>query len=127
MTSWLFPWSGFFRSPLSGDVNQDYKPVTTWFSPQLEVNFAGDREIETEVVSGVASYGKQLGTLIDAVLELADGEKGEALAKLKALAEQVEKIKQDHAAKLEQRVRADLEKLQKRDPVAFATLLKEFR
>lgn len=127
MTSWLFPWSGFFRSPLSGDVNQDYKPVTTWFSPQLEVNFAGDREIETEVVSGVASYGKQLGTLIDAVLELADGEKGEALAKLKALAEQVEKIKQDHAAKLEQRVRADLEKLQKQDPAAFATVLKEFR
>lgn len=127
MTSWLFPWSGFFRSPLSGDVNQDYKPVTTWFSPQLEVNFAGDREIETEVVSGVASYGKQLGTLIDAVLELADGEKGDALAKLKALAEQVEKIKQDHAAKLEQRVRTDLEKLQKQDPAAFATLLKEFR
>lgn len=127
MTSWLFPWSGFFRSPLSGDVNQDYKPVTTWFSPQLEVNFAGDREIETEVVSGVASYGKQLGTLIDAVLELADGEKGEALVKLKALAEQVEKIKQEHAAKLELRVRADLKKLQKQDPAAFATLLKEFR
>lgn len=75
----------------------------------------------------VASYGKQLGALTNAVLELAEGDKGEALAKLQDLAEQIEQVKQQHQAKLGQRVRADLRKLQQQDPAAFEALLKDYR
>ncbi|WP_461481664.1 hypothetical protein [Porticoccus sp.] len=127
MSNWLLPWSGLFRSPLSGDVNQDYAPVTSWFSPQLKVNFAGDQDVESRVVADVASYGKQLGILTDALLELADGEQGEALAKLKALAAEVEQVKQRQSAKLEEQVRADLKRLQQQDPAAFEAVMKGYR
>ncbi len=127
MSNWLFPLSGLFKSPLSGDVNQDYAPVTSWFSPQVRLNFAGDQEIESKVVSDVASYGKQLGVLTEAMLELAEGNRGEAVDRLKVLAEQIEQVKQQHQEKLEQRVRADLKTLQQQDPAAYKALIEEYR
>lgn len=51
-----------FNLPLSGNVTQDINPVTSWLSPQVAFNFAGKREVEADVVSNIASYGKQLGT-----------------------------------------------------------------
>jgi len=65
----MFPW---FRMPASGDVWQKVTNVTDWFSPRVEMNFAGDPQIEQEVNQSVASYGKQLGLLTEAVLALAE-------------------------------------------------------
>jgi hypothetical protein len=73
--SLMFP----FNAPLSGNVTQDINPITSWLSPQVEFNFAGKREVETDVVSNIASYGKQLGTIIPALLELAGETQGPAL------------------------------------------------
>lgn len=127
MNPWLFPWWGMFRGPLSGDVNQDIAPVTSWLSPQLEFNFAGNRRIETEVVADVASYGKQLGILSEAVLELAEGDPGESLARLKELTAQIDEVKQQHTDRLERQAKSELDRLKRQDPQALARLLDEYR
>jgi hypothetical protein len=64
MNIWKNPWLNLMNLPLSGNV-EDISPVTTWFSPNIELNYAGDKKIESEVVSEVASFGKQLGVLSD--------------------------------------------------------------
>ncbi|MDH3227503.1 MAG: hypothetical protein OEM67_10510 [Thermoleophilia bacterium] len=127
MNPWFFPWWGLFEGPLSGDVTQDISPVTSWFSPQLELHFAGDRRIEAEVVADVASYGRQLGILSEAVLELAGGKKGDAVARLQELAAKIEAVKERHSDALEQSVKSDLERLKQQDPEALARLLGEYR
>ena len=65
---WMSWWSPF---PDLTKLMQNISPQTSWFSPTYEVNFAGNREIEADVVSNVASYGTQLSALTKAVLELA--------------------------------------------------------
>ena len=127
MNPWLFPWWGLFKGPLSGDVTQDIAPITSWLSPQFEFNFAGNRRIEAEVVADVASYGKQLGILSEAMLELAGGNKGEAVDRLKKLTIQIDKVKHQHEDRLEQKVKADLDKLKQHDPKALKRLLNEYR
>jgi hypothetical protein len=127
MNPWLFPWWGFFKGPLSGDVTQDIDPITTWLSPQFEFNFSGNRRIEAEVIAEVASYGKQLGIISEALLELADGKKGGAIERLKALTEDIEKVKHRHEERLEQQVKADIDRLKKLDPDALKRLLDEYR
>ena len=127
MNNWLLPWWGQLRAPLSGDSNQYIAPTTTWLSPQFELNFAGNRKIEAEVVADVASYGKQLGILSDAILELAKGKSGKAIDRLQTLVNEVEDVKNQHKDILEQRVKADLDKLKEQDPKAFRRLLSEFR
>src|SRR5438270_14096564 len=62
----------FFRAPLSGNVAQ--RITAPWFSPSLTVNYAGDPEIEDRVVTEVASYGKQLGWLMEIAIALATGQ-----------------------------------------------------
>lgn len=57
--------------PLSGDVTQG-------ISPAFGVEIEGIPEVEHEVVTTVASFGKQLGKLTEAVLALA--EKADMLA-----------------------------------------------
>lgn len=63
----MFPfiYSPTYEYPLSGDVRQDISP---YFSMEIE----GIPEVEYEVVTTVASYGKQLGKLTEAVLRLAE-------------------------------------------------------
>jgi len=127
MNPWLFPWWGPFKWPLSGDVTQDIAPNTSWLSPQFEFNFAGNRRIEAKVVADVASYGKQLGILSEAILELADGKKGLAVERLKALTDQIDDVKHQHEDRLEQKVKADLDQLKQEDPKALNRLLDQYR
>lgn len=127
MNSWLFPWWSLFKGALSGDLAQDISPVTSWLSPQFEFNFAGNRSIEAEVVADVASYGKQLGLLSEAVLELAGGNSGVALGRLKALTDQIEEVKQQYKERLDQKLKAELDQLKLHDPKALERLLDEYR
>jgi hypothetical protein len=58
---------------------------------RVEVNFAGNADIERDVVARVASYGKQLGILTEAVLALASGtadERKTRIGRLREIAEQ---------------------------------------
>jgi hypothetical protein len=137
MNPWFFPWqellnasllnSPFFKFPLSGNVTQDINPVTSWLSPQLEFNFAGNHQIEADVISTVASYGKQLGTISEAVLELADGTQNGAIEQLRQLTKDIDSIKKKHQQQEATRLKAGLEQLQKNDPDAFKQLLLSFQ
>ena len=126
----LQPWQqmiNLYRTPLSGDVTQDINPVTSWLSPQFEFNFAGNRQLESKVVSQVASYGKQLGVVTDALVELAQGEQGEALKKLQQMQADIEQLKQQHQQQLLAQVKSGLGELQRKDPEALKQLLTEFQ
>ncbi len=116
------PWLKFYW-PLSGDVS-GISPVTSWFSPNYEINFAGNREIEAKVISETASYGKQLGKITAAVLEMADGEPGEAVDQLRALSEEIERVK---SSAIQDSIKTQLNALKETDPDAYKKLLSEIK
>ncbi|OAF14792.1 hypothetical protein AYJ54_41490 [Bradyrhizobium centrolobii] len=65
-----------FKLPLSGDVVQTIKPITSFFSPaggrfglvNITIGQSSAPEVEGDVLSDVASYGKQIGQIADALL-----------------------------------------------------------
>ena len=120
--SLMFP----LNAPLSGNVTQDINPITSWLSPQVEFNFAGKREVETDVVSNIASYGKQLGTIIPALLELAGETQGPALDELRALEAKIELTKEKHRNQQTEILRSELTRLKQNDPEALKALLSDF-
>lgn len=75
-------------SPLSGDVTQAINPWT-WFARiagsqmgfiNIHQTTGGDPELEREIVENVASYGRQLGRLTDALAVLVENTDREALS-----------------------------------------------
>jgi hypothetical protein len=90
--NFMNPWSWMVKSPLSGDVDQEF--VSSFFSPKVNFNLAGDAGIEKEVVQSVASYGKQLGLITEVLLELTTDSSSESVEKLKAINEQVTAVKE---------------------------------
>jgi hypothetical protein len=104
----LTPWEAWLsmfgiRAPLSGDVSQDIAPS---ISGQLglfniDATRSGDPALEQRIITEVASYGRQLGWLLEAVDVLAQRQSrrglGEAdlhaLDQVHALAEQVAAVK----------------------------------
>lgn len=86
-----------FEYPLSGNVTQS-------ISPQF-VDIAGVPEVEWEVVTSEASYGKQLGKLTEAVLALADkaGMEGPEVDALREIAAGVEAAKDRALVKVRER------------------------
>jgi hypothetical protein len=102
-----------FRLPLSGNVTQSINPWNWLFNPvgsqvglvNIELGQSSNPAVEEEVLSDVASYGKQLGRIEDALLVLlahfhpereltADEQK--ALDDLKAIATEVAAVKTKH-------------------------------
>lgn len=120
---WMSWWSPF---PDLTKLMQNISPQTSWFSPTYEVNFAGNREIETDVVSNVASYGTQLSALTKAVLELAKNSSGPNVTWLRELAGQIDERKQKHKSSLEDDLRAKLDDLQETDPARLEKLLRPY-
>ncbi len=65
-----------FKLPLSGDVVQSITPWTAFVSPiqlgliNVTVGQSSEPKVEEEVLSDVASYGKQLGRIEDALIVL---------------------------------------------------------
>ena len=67
-----------FKLPLSGDVFQAISPWTAFMSPigsqvglfNVRIGQSSEPAVEGDVLSDVASYGKQLGRIGDAVLVL---------------------------------------------------------
>lgn len=121
MTS-LTPWTPF---PSLSDLMQNIS--TNWFSPTVEYNFAGNRAIEADIVSNVASYGRQLGALTEAVLEIAKSDKGPAMTRLKELADTIKTRKEERQASLEDELRRKLDNLEKSDPDTLRRLLLRYR
>ncbi|MEY8881774.1 hypothetical protein [Donghicola sp. XS_ASV15] len=118
-----FPFSGGFRMPWSGDIIQEIRPA--FFSP----SYSGHQEIESEVISQVAGYGRQLGWLSDALLVLADkagpfeGEDPKAIAQVREMVAKVEAIKMRSKSDAEAKAAQALETLRILDKSAYAALL----
>lgn len=129
MFTWPVP--SMFRLPASGDVWQKVTNVTDWFSPKIEMNFAGDPRIEQEVTENVASYGKQLGVLMEAVVALGDpGDPksakmlAESIARLKGFQAEIEEIKKRRAPDLETVVMDAMGRLKSaKDPAPYRRVL----
>ena len=99
-----------FKLPLSGDVTQTINPWTWMFNPtgsqfglvNISLGKSSNPDVEQEVLEDVASYGKQLGRLGDALLVLVDHfhpkeklkpHEEKAIADLRALLAEIAQVK----------------------------------
>jgi len=97
-------WSPIFRAPFSGDVTQEITPRI--LSPDIQ----GSPAIEERVQREVASYGKQLGKVLEALQVLAAEAKVD-LPEIDALVADVEAVKADAKEALRADAVAALERL----------------
>lgn len=110
MMNFPFPWLPDFSS----------RPTER---PAAAAPYAGDKVVEDRVVAEVASYGKQLGIIAEAVLEIADERQGSGVERLRSLVNRVETIKARHNRSLEDRAEEAFGALIAADPVAADRLL----
>lgn len=105
-----------FRLPLSGDVTQSIAPWTGFFSNlgnnfslfSLNLGRSSNPDVEQEILSEVASYGKQLGRICDALdvlvahfkpdRELTPDE-AKALRDLRRMLDDIAEVKSKHGAR----------------------------
>lgn len=102
-----------FKLPLSGDVTQAINPWTFFYNPVgsqvglFNVNFgtSSNPAVEEQVLSDVASYGKQLGRIGDALSvllkhfhpqEALSTHEKKALNDLKRMLEEIDNVKNRH-------------------------------
>jgi hypothetical protein len=102
-----------FRLPLSGNVTQSINPWTWFFNPvgsqvgliNIDLGQSSNPAIEEEVLTDVASYGKQLGRIEDALLVLLAHFRSErpltakeeaAIGDFKAIVEEIAAVKDKH-------------------------------
>jgi len=109
-----------------GNLNQPILPG--WSFGNVSLNYAGNAEIEKDVVEKVASFGKQLGIITDAVLALADGKPTEdkAIARLRDIATKIEQLKTQNKASLADQARGAMQRLEKAEPATAARIAAEF-
>jgi hypothetical protein len=102
-----------FKLPLSGDVTQSISPFTAFMSPigsqfgliNITLGQSSAPEVEGDVLSDVATYGKQLGKIGDALIVLLehmpdrtalDPAEKEAVVELKKMLNRIAKVKEKH-------------------------------
>jgi len=100
-----------FKLPLSGDVVQSINPFTSFMTGgqfglvNINMGQSSAPDVEADVLSDVASYGKQLGRIGDALIVLlAHFHPGEpltekeaaAIGDLKKMLKQVADVKEQH-------------------------------
>jgi hypothetical protein len=119
--SFMQPWFPFTINYPSGDVD-----LANWFSPRIDVTYAGNRAIERDVVENVASFGKQLGIVSDAVLELAAGKPGKKVGRLKEIVAQVEEVKARRKRDVRREAEEAVARLAELDEGACKELLRRY-
>jgi hypothetical protein len=104
-----------FRLPLSGNVTQSILPWNWIFNPSggqfglvnIALGQSSNPAVEEEVLSDVASYGKQLGRIEDALSVLLahfhparalTGDEEQALSALKEMTDQIAAVKAKHGS-----------------------------
>ncbi|WP_159950113.1 hypothetical protein [Rhizobium sp. 18065] len=108
---------GRLQLPLSGDVTQTINPWTWVFSPSqggqvglfnfsIDLGPSTNPAVEKDILSGVASYGKQLGRVEDALRLVIDTLEGlvpdrnlsndKAVIAFKALMYEIDNVKAQH-------------------------------
>jgi small-conductance mechanosensitive channel len=109
-------WAPIFRAPFSGDVTQEIAPRL--LSPDIK----GNPEIERKVQTEVASFGKQLGKILEALRALSAATET-PLPDIEKLYQEVEAIKEDHKDRLRAEAEAALEKLKAADKEAWQKII----
>lgn len=120
------PWLNLLQYPF-GQFDQNVNPVTTWFSPKYTFNFKGVPQIEEQVQAEVASFGTQLGALLDAVVELAGDKRSAELDRVRELSEKIEDVKAQHQKVRLDELKRDIERLKAQDAAAYAELVSELK
>lgn len=130
MFPWLWLWAPQTHFPLSGSVAQHIEPKTFFDAIPPA---AGDGRIEQRVFGEVATYGRQIGLLTEALLDLtehgapASAEGTTAIRRLQEIRQAVERIKEEETAASAEQVESWFRALGKRDPAACARLLERLR
>jgi hypothetical protein len=127
------------NQPLSGDVTQAIRAALVEHLGQiglinLNIGRSGDPEVEGRIVAEVASYGRQLGWIVEALDALVRAERGEpaqdgddrALDRVGELRAQVQAVKRRAAAERVDRLVADIREL-RADPGTNADALRSLR
>jgi hypothetical protein len=127
------------REPLSGDVTQAIRAAAVEHLGQmglinLSIGRSADPELEQRIVAEVASYGRQLGWVLEALDALVRAQRGEAardgddeaLDRVGELGANVRAVKRRTAAERIDRLVADIREL-RADPDANAAALKSLR
>lgn len=124
MSTQPFMWPFSLFAP--GNFTQPILP--DWSLQRISVNYAGSPEIEREVVEKVASFGKQLGIITDAVLALADGKPKDdkAIVRLEEIAAKIAELKNQNKASLADQARGAMERLEKAEPATARRIAAEF-
>ncbi|WP_394789563.1 hypothetical protein [Rhodoferax sp.] len=125
MYPWLAVWAPHLNFPWSGSVAQTIDPSISWFFDAINLS-AGIGRVEQKIFDK-ASYGKQLGWVIDVLEPLAEGkplskEAKKSLKDLKDIKEQVSALKKQEAHAIATQVAEQMEWLQKHSPAEFALL-----
>lgn len=107
-----------FNAPLSGDVLQHVEPRV--FSPDI----AGDARVEEQIHRNVASYGKQLGKILEALKTLSAATQT-PLPEIETLVYRVEAEKTHHRETILREAEDALARLKTADETAWAELLKK--
>ena len=104
-----------FRLPLSGNVMQTINPWTAFFNPvgsqlgliNINLGNSSNPAVEEQVISDVASYGKQLGRIEDVLIVLLTHfrpkraltkAENKAIHDLKRMIEDIADVKARHSA-----------------------------
>ena len=100
-----------FKLPLSGDVVQSINPFTAFMTGgqfglvNINMGQSSEPAVEAEVLSDVATYGKQLGRIGDALIVLLahfhpraplGAEETQAIDALNEMLEEIAKVKEKH-------------------------------
>jgi hypothetical protein len=107
-----------FKLPLSGDVVQNISPFTAFMSPigsqfglvNITLGQSSAPAVESEVLSDVGTYGKQIGQISDALLVLIERlpevfrlDDEPAIVAFKDMLHEVARIKEKHRPALRPR------------------------
>ena len=119
---WPFAWPNFAPTSLNQPILPD------WSLQHITVNYQGNPAIEKDVAANVASYGKQLGIITEAVLALArdEADNSEPIKRLRRIADDIEKIKRQHRSDLAAAAREAMESLAEKDPAAAHRIAASF-
>jgi len=109
-------WAPMFRAPFSGDVTQEIAPQV--LSPTIQ----GIPEIEHKVQTEVASFGKQLGKILEALHTLSVAT-DTPLPEIEALIEGVQAVKDQSQADYRAEAEAALTRLRAVDQDGWRTLM----
>ena len=132
MFPWLWFWAPQIHFPWSGSVAQQIDPDIGWFFGAIRPG-AGDAAVEREAFE-VASYGKQLGLISEALLGLSGRspvtaeQAALALDRLEEIRKKIESLKDEKAVtSTVDSLSAQLEALRLRQPAAFERLATQLR